>query len=93
MSAVPSYESMCRLKICDLRIRVWREEATLELACAADNDDLHRWFRAYTSEIVERGGLPAMFEIFSLIKAFPRVAAVEILDAEMQGAVWYSDWP
>lgn len=89
----PCFESMCRLHIGDMRIRVWREEATLEAACATDNGDLHEWAGMQRADIVLHGDMPHILGLMGTLKAFPRVAAIEIVDGDMQGVVVYNSWP
>lgn len=89
----PCFESMTSLQIGAFRIRVWREEATLEAACATDNADLHEWAGMQRADIVLHGDMPHILGLIGALKAFPRVAAVEIVDLEGAGVVVYNDWP
>lgn len=88
----PVFESMTRLQIGDFRIRVWREEATLDAAVAALNQDLHDWADEERANMVLHGDQPHPLALFGTLRKFDRIAAVEIVDADGIGAVWYPDW-
>lgn len=91
---------MCRLQIGRHTIRIWRTEESLEKSICADNRDLEQWALATTRRFVlaethqERDELePCAMQLFSELEKFPRIAAVEILDPDLNGSLRYFDWP
>jgi hypothetical protein len=89
----PVFESMCRLQIGDLRVRIWRDEPSLEAAYTAENADLHDWAQSKRVEIVLHGEKPHPLALFGELAKIERIAAVEIIDQDMQGTVVYNNWP
>jgi hypothetical protein len=87
------YESMTRLQIGDLRIRIWREEASLEAAVTASNADLVEWANGETMSVVLHGEQPHPLALFGALRKFQRISAIEIVDGDGFGAVEYISWP
>ncbi len=88
----PCAESMTRLQIGALTIRIWRTEASLEEAIKADNLDIKLWAADTTHNLVASGRQSDVTQLFGEILNFERVAAVEILDENGNGQIFYPDW-
>jgi hypothetical protein len=87
-------ESMTRLQIGDLRIRIWREEASLVAALdASANLDLRDWADEERANMVLHGDQPHPLALFGALKKFQRISAIEIVDGDGFGAVEYIAWP
>lgn len=89
----PCAESMTRLQIGSLTIRIWRTEASLEDAINAVNLDIKLWSTDVIYNAVRIGKTPDVTQLFGEILNFERVSAVEILDEHGNGSVFYADWP
>jgi hypothetical protein len=86
-------ESMTKLELCGLRIRIWRTEATIEDAVSAANTDLNMWRDQTAGRVVTDGEFQlSMLQIFRELRAFERVAAIEVVDSDGVGAVDYVTW-
>lgn len=86
ISSFAVVESMTRIKLPPLTVRVWRAEP--ELASGYDNLDLHELaWKAF----MDCHGNPA--PIAAVLAEAPRVNAVEVVDERGDGCVVYKDWP
>lgn len=81
-------ESMTRLLVGHLTIRVWRTETDVNpFGPDRGNSDLYNWAEQRNSSGI--GTAKALLEL----EQFPRVAAIEVLDSRSKsGYVLYPDW-
>jgi len=77
-------ESMTRIALEHITIRIWREEP---LNAQPDNRDIMEKIK----KIVSKPYNPLV--LANQIIGFDRVNAVEVLDKNFQGEVLYRDWP
>lgn len=92
----PIHESMTRLQIGRHTIRVWRTEESLLQALEPDNRDLEQWAIDLTRALVlSDDGMPELTatRLYHELEKFPRIAAFEILDENLNGLVVYPEWP
>lgn len=87
-------ESMTRLKVARLTIRVWRTE---EQSAVIDNRDLLYWQSRWKGNVTDvefskeyEGAL--MTKLAEELEKFPRIAAIEILNLDGNGILIYPDW-
>lgn len=78
-------ESITRINLMDKTVRVWRQQNTAFSHKKKINEDLH--FFAY-----KNSGL-SVEELANEMLKLPNVNAVEVLDMNNEGVVFYSEWP
>jgi len=76
----PVYETMTRVQDLDHIIRVWREEPSFKRGPDPEVIDM-----------VDRGYI-SLDEMIHAVGSLPRVAAIEILDKNGNGSLFYPDW-
>jgi hypothetical protein len=83
MKKNPVYESMTKLYLFGCTARIWRTEYKLG---QSNNRDLLKWALTLTPKDMK------MKRLLKSIAKFPRVCAVEIIDEDGQGCLFYPDW-
>lgn len=78
----PVYETMTKATNGNWTIRVWASAP--EFALGPDREIL--------AEIEEWHGMAARLFVHGLIVKFPRIAAIELLDKDGNGGLYYPDW-
>lgn len=81
------FETMTCVRLDDWTVRVWREEPTLTaaMAKAAGDDEVRAVARLHWSY----GSIEAVIVNVGLLE---RIAAVEVLDQDRNGVLFYPDW-
>lgn len=78
-------ESMTKVSLPKYTIRVWRQEASDYEHKPGLYSDIEQVARA------NEGSTPS--ELAAKLAELPRVNAVEVLDWDLGGVVFYNDWP
>lgn len=83
MKKPSAIESMTRVEVGSITVRVWRTEP--EVKEKYDNTDI---------QTAVRNNARSQFnKLAKVVSELPRVSAYEILDSKGNGVVVYNDWP
>jgi len=78
----PVYETMTRYPFCGWTVRVWREEP--KLTSGPDPEVWQVCDRTFETDNLK--------PLFVALAKLPRIAAIEVLDPNGNGGLFYPDW-